>query len=103
MEILGLIFRPEVMVFLVPITVIGGYYLLEIQKQKVKLAEVNKGTNEQDPKVVQQLVQENREVKERLGNLEAIITSMDQELLSLKASGQDSDRQKVEEITKKLS
>lgn len=83
-EILHLIFRPEVIVFMIPLSaIIGGFYLASI-KAKAKLNAA--GLSKEDRQLMASVLRENKDVKNRLENLESIITSMDKELLTLRAS-----------------
>ncbi len=79
MEIFHLIFRPEVMVFMIPISaIVGGVYLSSL---KVKAKMMTSSLNNEERKMLGQVMQENQELKERLANLEDIVTSIDQEAL----------------------
>lgn len=84
MEIFHLIFRPEVMVFMIPISaIVGGFYLSSLKiKAKIAANDLNK----EERKLLNQVSQENQELKQRLANLEDIITSMDHEAIDFDKS-----------------
>ncbi|MCU0446337.1 MAG: hypothetical protein MUE85_15630 [Microscillaceae bacterium] len=96
-----LIFHPGViipmMVLSIPLAaVIGTFYL---KAQKLKLGQG--GMSNDDAQLVKRALLENQDLKQRVGNLEAIITSMDKEILALKASETD-DQRRVQELSDKL-
>ena len=51
---------------------------------------------------VKMLVAQNKEMKERLENLEAIITNLDEDLLLLNAVPNSEDKDKVKRLAKKM-
>ncbi len=76
---LSLIFRPEVMVFLVPISaIVGGIYLASL---KIKSKALTQSLNNEEKKLLARVLEENEELKQRISNLENIVTSLDQDLL----------------------
>lgn len=84
-DIIRAIFRPEVIIFLIPITgIIGGVYL---KAQKIK---AGKSLDKKDKELLERMIEENNDLRARVDNLESIVTGLDDELLSLK-SEQDSD------------
>lgn len=102
LEIIQAIFRPEVLGPMIPIIGIGGglYYSYSIRKLKIK----SQSLDSEDIKMLHHVLQESQEVNNRLENLEAIITSLDKELLSLKASNDaELNQQKVKEISEQVS
>lgn len=102
LEIIQAIFRPEVLGPMIPIVGITGglLYSYNIRKLKIK----SQSIDSDDLRMLHQVLHENQEVNERLANLEAIITSLDKELLSLRAS-QDAElnQQKVKEISEQIT
>ncbi len=94
------IFRPEVLVFLIPLSaIIGGFYLTSL---KIK-AKQNPGLSSEDKKMLAGMIRDNADMKDRLENLEAIITSIDQDLLTLKASeNEDNNQERVKQLSDKL-
>ncbi|GAB4408930.1 MAG: hypothetical protein OHK0053_35690 [Microscillaceae bacterium] len=103
MEIFHLIFRPEVIVFFVPISaIIGGFYLASL-KVRAKMMENSLGNA--DLALLNKVSQENSEIKERLQNLEAIVTTLDKDLLMLSKGQPDfsaEDADKIKALAKKL-
>lgn len=78
-EIIQAVFRPEVLIFLIPITgIIGGVYL---KAQKLKVA---KKLDSEDKRLLEKVLKENDTLKTRIDNLESIVTGLDDELLTLK-------------------
>lgn len=96
MDIFAALLRPEVMVFMIPITAIVGGIYYNLQKLKY-----TQGLQEGEKQVLIGIKQENQEIKDRLKNLESIITSMDKELLALK-SEDEQNTQRVKEISDRL-
>jgi hypothetical protein len=79
----------SMMVFSIPLAaIIGGYYV-KLQKMKIE-AGLGKGDNEMQ-RQMGSLMAENEEIKERLKNLEYILTE-DKGKISLK----DYDKEKIE-------
>jgi uncharacterized protein YlxW (UPF0749 family) len=85
------------MVFAIPLSAIIGTFYLKAQKLKLERS----GMNADDAQLVKRALVENQDLKQRVGNLEAIITSMDKEILALKASETD-DQRRVQELSDKL-
>ncbi|MDX2304426.1 MAG: hypothetical protein NW226_16590 [Microscillaceae bacterium] len=99
-DVIRLIFRPEVLVFLIPITaIIGGFYITAL---KIKVRQ-NPSISDDEKRVIATVIHENQEIKERLSNLESIITSMDKEILMLKsADDAQINQQRVKELSEKM-
>ncbi|PKQ68274.1 Phage shock protein B [Raineya orbicola] len=89
----------SVLVFSIPlVAIIGGYYV------KLRRMELEKGgVSEKDRKNIDFLLQENERLRQRVENLEQIITSIEPDLLSLRPLQKENDLQKqVEELARKL-
>lgn len=95
MSLFDAIFRPEIMVFLVPITAIAGHYFYRAQKLKAS----GQLTGE-ERKMLSHMIHENEDLRGRVENLESIITGLDKELLQLKAN---EDAKEVENRVRKLA
>lgn len=79
MDFLSLIFRPEVVVFMIPISaIVGGVYLSSL---KIKAKMLSGNLSNEEKQILIQVSNENKELKKRLANLEDIVTSLDQESL----------------------
>ncbi len=79
MDFLSSIFRPEVMVFMIPISaIVGGFYLSSL---KIKAKMLSGNLSNEEKQILIQVSNENKELKKRLANLEDIVTSLDQESL----------------------
>lgn len=94
-DIFSMIFRPEVMVFLVPITGIAGFVYLRAQKIKA-----GNSLSGEERQMLSHALHENEDLKNRVENLESIITGLDKELLQLKAN---EDAKEVEDRVRKLA
>ncbi|NJL14515.1 MAG: hypothetical protein HC913_16925 [Microscillaceae bacterium] len=103
MEVFHLIFRPEVIVFFVPISaIVGGIYLASL---RIKAKMMENSLSNADVALLKKVSQENNEIKERLQNLEAIVTTLDKDLLLLGKSQPDlsaEDADKIKALAKKL-
>ncbi|WP_299461112.1 hypothetical protein [uncultured Microscilla sp.] len=95
MDLISAIFRPEVMVFLVPITAIAGHYFYRAQKLKV-----GNQLSGEERKMLSHVMNENENLTNRVENLESIITGLDKELLQIKVS---EDAKEVEDKVRKLA
>ncbi len=96
MEYLGLLV--PLFALSIPIVAIMGNYFLQIQKLKH-----SQGFNDKDKKLLETTLEANTDIKTRLENLEAIITSMDKEILALHASDNAKlNQKKVEDLAKEL-
>jgi cell division protein FtsB len=81
------------------IIAILGYYYVKIMEMEMD----KKGLSEKDLDIVRQLTTENENLKQRVENLEQIITSLDKDLLLLRPQQTNEDLAKqVEEIVRKL-
>lgn len=95
MDLISAIFRPEVMVFLVPITAIAGHYFYRAQKLKTEHQ-----LSGEERKMLSHAIAENENLRDRVENLESIITGLDKELIQIKASENAKD---VEDKVRKLA
>ncbi len=95
-ELFRAIFQPEVLIFLIPLSIIIGHYYLKSQKLRLGIGE---GVRPEDIKLLKENIAQNNQLNERVKNLETIITSLDKEILSLKA--QD-DAAHVRELASKV-
>ncbi|HAS42783.1 MAG TPA: hypothetical protein DCS93_20040 [Microscillaceae bacterium] len=93
--IFEMLFRPEVMVFLVPITGIAGFVYLRAQKLKAGQALTG-----EEREMLSHALHENENLKNRVENLESIITGLDKELLQIKAND---DAKEVEDRVRRLA
>lgn len=82
----------------IPLSAIIGSYVMKYKKM-----ELDKGglTNE-DKLKIDKIVNENQQLRERVGNLESIVTTFDKELLMLKASD-DNETDKIQKQIAELS
>jgi len=80
------------------VAIIGGYYV------KLKQMELDKSkVSDKDLDIMKQISKENEQLKQRVENLEQIITSLDKDLLALKPHNNTDDLAKqVAELVKKL-
>jgi len=93
--IFEMLFRPEVMVFLVPITGIAGFVYLRAQKLKA-----SQSLTGEEREMLSHALHENENLKQRVENLESIITGLDKELLQIKAND---DAKEVEDRVRRLA
>ncbi|MBC8109877.1 MAG: hypothetical protein H7Y04_02325 [Verrucomicrobia bacterium] len=90
-----------ILALLIPIiAIVGGYIVKIIQLQ----SQSGQGLSGEDKKRLDLLVAQNTEMKERVENLETIITSLDKELLALQPTQLNNYQiqKKVEELANKL-
>lgn len=99
LEIIKVIFHPAVIWVLIPITAIAGSFYKEIKKAEFQ-SMTKAGFPPEDLKLMRDVLENNQRLTGRVENLEAIITSMDQELLTLKGG---EDKTMNEENTKELA
>ena len=98
-ELFRAIFQPEVLVFLIPISAIVGGFYYKIQKLKLQ----NGGMNPQNMltndelRQIRESLNQNRQLNERVQNLETIVTSLDKE-----SSLRVDDATRVKEMINKL-
>lgn len=71
-----------VMTMSIPLSAILGAYYIKLKKIKAQGALSNK-----DMERIQHVLQENKELKERVNNLETIVTEIDSQLRQLPESG----------------
>ncbi|TAE70611.1 MAG: hypothetical protein EAZ85_11710 [Bacteroidetes bacterium] len=100
LEIIRAIFRPDViapiMIFSIPISAILGSFYYKLQKLKIQ----NRvGLAPEDLDLLRQSLAESKNMNERVKNLETIITSLDKEILALKA---EDDAQRVKTLAEKV-
>ncbi|MCU0446339.1 MAG: hypothetical protein MUE85_15640 [Microscillaceae bacterium] len=79
-EIFARLFSPEVivpmMIFAIPLSAVIGSFYLKVQKLKL---EKGNSMGEREMRFLQQTYLENQEMKQRIANLEEIVTSMDRD------------------------
>ena len=101
-ELLKMFIHPSVIWVLIPITAIVGSMITKVKLEQVK-ARKQKGLSDEELEALKRLAYKNEELTGRVESLEAIITSMDKELLSLKANDDKIlNQQKVKEISEKM-
>lgn len=87
------------MIFSIPIIAILGHYYLKAKK----MDDDKQGMSNKDLDILKQVSKENEVLKQRVENLEQIITSLDKDLLALKPHNNNDDLAKqVAELVKKL-
>lgn len=91
-EVLMQLLSPAVVWVFIPISAIVGGIYYSIQKEKIQAAK-HTGVLPEDRALISDMLRKNRDLSQRVENLEAIITSLDKDLLSIKASD-DADYQK---------
>ena len=92
--------NPGVLAMLIPISAIVGAFYISALKIKAKM---NPGITDDEKRAIAAVMNENDEIKERLANLESIITSMDKEILQLKAADETQVNQEaVKELSEKM-
>jgi uncharacterized protein YlxW (UPF0749 family) len=100
-KFLELLLHPGViipmMIFAIPLSAIIGTFYLKAQKLKLERG----GVSSEEAQLIKRALVENQDLKQRVGNLESIITSMDKEILALKASDSD-DQRRVKELSDKM-
>lgn len=101
-DVLKQLFSPSVVWVLIPITAIIGGMITSVRLEQIK-ARKQKGLSDEELETLKRLAYKNEELTERVESLEAIITSMDKELLALKANDDKLfNKQKVKEISEKM-
>lgn len=74
-------------VFSVPVSaIVGGYYY------KIKKLEVARRLSEEEQRKIDMIMQENEELRQRLENVEVIVSSADLDILTAGASMEDITR-----------
>ncbi len=99
-DILHKLLHPGTLAMLIPITaIVGGFYLAAL---KIK-AKNQKQIGPEERHMLAQTLRDNQEIKERLGNLEAIITSIDKDLLQLNGlETSEEDKKKIKALAEQL-
>jgi predicted methyltransferase len=89
---------PIIAVSIPIVAILGGYYV------KIKQMELDKSkVSDKDLDILKQVSKENEALKQRVENLEQIITSLDKDLLALKPhNNNDNLAKQVAELVKKL-
>ena len=72
------------------------------QRKKIELEMRSKGIGI-EPEELKLLLSENQELKERIGNLESIITSIDEEVLLLNAAIETDSKDQVKRLAERLN
>lgn len=102
LDLFRIIFNPATLALMIPVIAVGSSMYYVIRKQELK-AKIKANLSSEEKQMVRRLVQNNQELNERMANLESIITSLDKDLLALKASNEtDENKQKVKEISQRL-
>lgn len=70
---------PAILALSIPIVAIVGHYYLKLKEMESK----SKGFSQKDEDTLKKIIAENQELKERITNLEEIVTSLDKDLISL--------------------
>ena len=101
-ELLKMFIHPSVIWVLIPITAIVGGMITSVKLEQIK-ARKQQGLSDEELEALKKLAYKSEELTERVESLEAIITSMDKELLSLKANDDKIlNQQTVKEISEKM-
>ncbi|KOY85275.1 hypothetical protein AD998_03100 [bacterium 336/3] len=83
----------------IPIVAILGSYYVKLKQMELDKSKVS----DKDLDILKQVSKENEALKQRVENLEQIITSLDKDLLALKPHNNNDDLAKqVAELVKKL-
>ncbi|MFN3315180.1 MAG: hypothetical protein ACK40K_00040 [Raineya sp.] len=83
----------------IPIVALVGYYYTRIKELEYN----KKAISEKDWEILKKISEENEQLRQRVENLEQIITSLDKDLLALRPQNNTQSLQKqIEEILKKL-
>lgn len=100
MGILEQLLAPETLALLIPLSAVGGGFYLASLRIKAKM---HKGLDEKEKQAISMMMKENSEIKQRVENLESIITSMDKEILALKEVDETLlNQQKVKSLSDKM-
>lgn len=99
-EIARAIFQPEVLIFLIPISAIVGAYYYKIQKLKLESGGMNpqNALTNDELRRIRETLDQNKQLQERVQNLETIITSLDREIPISKID----DASRVKDMINKL-
>lgn len=88
-----------ILFFSIPIIAIVGYYYTRIKEMELN----KRGISEKDLEILRKISEENEQLRQRVENLEQIITSLDKDLLALRPqTSTQSLQQQVEELVRKL-
>jgi uncharacterized protein YlxW (UPF0749 family) len=83
----------------IPLVAVIGYYYTRIKAMELE----KKSISDKDLELLRKLHEENQNLRQRVENLEQIITSLDKDLLALRPQNNtQSLQQQIEEILKKL-
>lgn len=89
----------EILFFTIPIVAIVGHYYVKLKKMDLE----RNALSEKQCQKIDFLLEENAKLRQRVENLEQIITSLEPELLSIKPYAKEENLQKqVEELARKL-
>lgn len=92
-------FLIPIIALMIPISAIVGGYWVKIKKMELEKNSLSPETTQKLQKVLEQ----NEQLRQRVENLEAIITSLDKELLALRPLDDVAEnQQKVQYIVNKL-
>jgi uncharacterized protein YlxW (UPF0749 family) len=86
---------------LIPLLAIGGSFYVKLEKMRLE----NGGVSNSDKKRLDKLEEENHELRERVSNLETIITSFDKDILALQPQqlSEAQIQQQVEALARKIA
>lgn len=91
---------PAILAMLIPIVaIVGGYY---VKIKKMEFASKDASLTNKDVEMIRQISAENQSLRERIANLEQIVTSLDNDLLLFQKSNTDTLQKQIEELKKKL-
>jgi len=83
----------------IPLISVVGYYYTRLKAMELE----KRAISNKDLELLQKLSEENQNLRQRVENLEQIITSLDKDLLALRPqNNMQSLQQQIEEILKKL-
>jgi uncharacterized protein YlxW (UPF0749 family) len=83
----------------IPLISVVGYYYTRLKAMELE----KRAISNKDLELLQKLSEENQNLRQRVENLEQIITSLDKDLLALRPQNNtQSLQQQIEEILKKL-
>jgi uncharacterized protein YlxW (UPF0749 family) len=92
-------FLIPILALMIPISAIVGGYWVKIKKMELEKNSLSPETTQK----LQRVLEQNEQLRQRVENLEAIITSLDKELLALRPLDDAAEnQQKVQYIVNKL-
>ncbi len=92
-------FLIPIFALMIPISAIVGGYWVKIKKMELEKNSLSPETTQK----LQRVLEQNEQLRQRVENLEAIITSLDKELLALRPLDDAAEnQQKVQYIVNKL-